>query len=208
MPRLWRGRGTAYDVLQIASITDLYVYKTVELRAFDLKASRNWCWELSLPFLSFSSPCSSFLICMVISARSNWFIDPLNPVSCERRCKPELWPVSFLLPVSLQFVCISTATSKGQKCLQKHDKSMWWEIRPSFSRVCGDWSLLGYYAMWIGKYRHFGGVCLHLQGSSRNWPEKRSNALLWNACRFTSWHGFIPEDASSSKWLLNGVIYF
>lgn len=162
------------------------------------------------PFPQFSPPCSSFLICMVISARSNWFIDPLNPVSCERSCKPELRPLSFLLPVSLQFVYISTATSKEQKCLQKDDKTMWWEIRLSLSRVCGDWSLLGHYATWIGKYWHF-GVCLHLQSSSRNWHEDRSNILLRNASRFTSWHGFIPEDAASRKWhglLTNGVIYF
>ena len=142
----------------------------------------------SYPSLSsvFPPPCSSFLICMVISARSNWFIDPLNPVPCERSIKPVLGPVSFLLPVSLQFVCICAATSKGQKCLKKRDKTMWCEIRPSFSRLCGDWSLLGYYALWVGKYRHFGGVCLHLQGSSRNWPEDRSNRLLGNAGRFTS----------------------
>lgn len=147
---------------------------------------------------------------MVISARSNWFIDPLNPVSCERSCKPELRPVSSCFR-SVYDSSTSPPQHQKDKCLQKHDKAMWCEIRPSFSLVCGDGSLLGYYGLWIGKYRHFGGVCLHLQGSSSNWPEDRSNRLLRNAGWFTSWHGFIPEDASSRKWewlLTNGVIYF
>lgn len=156
------------------------------MRDFDLKASRNWCSELSLPFLSFFPPCSSFLICMVISARSNWCIDPLNPVSGERSCKPELRPVSFKLPVSLYYSSASPPQHRRDRSVYKNMTGLCDARLDLLSAVFVAIEFLGITPCGLVKYRHFGGVCLHLQGCSRNWPEDRNNRLLRNAGRFTS----------------------
>jgi hypothetical protein len=90
-------------VFQIASISDLWVYKPGEMRDFNLKASGSLSRRgLFLPLSLVSFPSALFLICMVIPyRRSNCFID--RSIELSFLLKLEFGPVTFPYPSCMLF---------------------------------------------------------------------------------------------------------